>query len=103
MSQPIRRIQQQQPPHPVAPPDPVLNGEIVDGQRAGLAAVSRLQSAAFATWVGMNNACMLSKVADQCFRISPMGEEMYRGLVMAYGSVAVYEVQSLGGHGRGRQ
>jgi hypothetical protein len=60
--------------------------------------VARLQAGAFAASVAMHNATMLSRAADAAFRISPMGEDVYRGILMAYGSVAVNEIQRLGLH-----
>ena len=68
----------------------------MDAERVGVAAVARLQAEAFAASVAMHNASMLSRSADAAFRISPMGEDIYRAILMAYGSVAVAEIQSLG-------
>lgn len=104
MSRSMRRITPpQQQPHPASPPDPVLNREIVDAERDGLGAVARLQAGAFATSVAMNNACLLSRAANAAFKVSPMGEEIYQSVLMAYGSLAVFEIQSLGLRGRGSQ
>ena len=41
---------------------------------------------------------MLSRSADAAFKVSPMGEDTYRAILMAYGSVAVNEIQSLSFH-----
>jgi hypothetical protein len=103
MSKPIRRIPTQQHRPPAAPPDPVLNGEIMGAERDGLATVARLQAGAFAASVAMHNACMLSRAANAAFKVSPMGEEIYQSILMAYGSLAVFEIQSLGLHGKGQR
>ncbi|MGA3124862.1 MAG: hypothetical protein ABSF69_29295 [Polyangiaceae bacterium] len=84
----------------IVQPDPALNAQVAEAERVGIAAVARLQAGAFATSVAIQNAAMLSRSADAAFRVSPMGEEVYRGLLMAYGNVAVNEIQSLGIQGR---
>jgi hypothetical protein len=86
---------------PVAP-DPHLNAQVADAERVGIAAVARLQAGAFATSVAMQNACMLSRAANAAFKVSPMGEEIYQSILMAYGSLAVMEIQGLGMQNRRR-
>lgn len=76
--------------------DDRLNAEIADAERPGLVAVASTQAAAVASSVAMQNACMLSRAADAAFKVSPMGEDLYRSILAAYGSVAVTEIQALG-------
>jgi hypothetical protein len=87
---------------PVAQPDPTLNAQVAAAERVGITAVARIQAGAFAASVAMQNATMLSRSADAAFRISPMGEDAYRAILMAYGSFAVNEIQRLGLHEGGR-
>ncbi len=97
MSSLIRRT----PAQPTEPPDHRLNAQVADAERVGIAAVARLQAGAFATSVAMQNACMLSRAANAAFKVSPMGEEIYQSILMAYGNLAVMEIQGLGLQGRG--
>jgi hypothetical protein len=83
-------------------PDRLLNAQVAEAERIGLAAVARIQAGAFAASVAMQNATMLSRSADAAFRISPMGEDIYRAILMAYGSFATNEIQRLGFHDGGR-
>lgn len=89
-------------PQPVVRPDEVLNAQVVDAERVGIAAVARIQAGAFVTSVAMQNATMLSRAANAAFRVSPMGEDIYQAILMAYGSLAVTEIQGLGMQDRGR-
>jgi len=89
MSHIVRRT-----PH-AAQPDLLLNMQVATAERVGIAAVARIQSGAFATSVAMQNACMLSRAANAAFRVSPMGEDIYQAILMAYGSLAVTEIQRL--------
>lgn len=88
--------------HPVPAPDQRLNGQVLDAERVGVAAVARIQAGAFATSVAMQNACMLSRAANAAFKVSPMGEEVYQAIFTAFGSLAVTEIQSLSFQDRGR-
>jgi len=97
MSNLIRRT-----PKPVTAPDRALSAQVADAERVGIAAVARIQAGAFATSVAMQNACMLSRAANAAFRVSPMGEDIYQAILMAYGSLAVSEIQALGLQDRGR-
>lgn len=97
MSSLVRRSTQQ-----VLQPDPLLNAQVMDAERVGVAAVARLQAGAFATSVALQNATMLSRAANAAFKVSPMGEDIYQSILMAYGSLAVTEIQALGMQGRGR-
>jgi hypothetical protein len=98
MSNLIRRT-----PQPVAPPaDARLNAQVTDAERVGIVAVARIQAGAFATSVAMQNATMLSRAANAAFKVSPMGEDIYQSILMAYGSLAVTEIQSLSFQDRGR-
>jgi hypothetical protein len=85
-----------------AQPDQTLNAEVAQAERPGIRAVVKVQAAAFVASTAMQNANMLSRSADVAFRISPMGEDIYRAILMAYGSVAVAEIQALGLQDRGR-
>jgi hypothetical protein len=87
---------------PVAQPDPTLNAQVAAAERVGIAAVARIQAGAFAASVAMQNATMLSRSADAAFRVSPMGEDLYRGILMAYGAFATNEIQRLGFHDGGQ-
>jgi hypothetical protein len=89
-------------PAPIVQADPVLNVQVLDAERGGITAVARIQAGAFATSVAMQNATMLSRAANAAFKISPMGEDMYQAILMAYGTLAVTEIQSLGMHAGGR-
>ncbi len=97
MSALVRRTRQ-----PVAAPDQLLNAQVADAEHVGIAAVARIQAGAFVTSVAMQNATMLSKAANDAFRVSPMGENVYQAILTAYGSLAVTEIQGLGMQGRGR-
>jgi hypothetical protein len=98
MSNLVRR----QTTHPAPAPDQFLNAQVADAERVGIAAVARLQAGAFATSVAMQNATMLSRAANAAFKVSPMGEEVYQAIFMAYGSLAIAEIQALGLQNRGR-
>ena len=80
---------------PAPAPDPRLNSQVAEAERVGIAAVARIQAGAFATSVAMQNACMLSRAANAAFKVSPMGEDIYQSILMAYGTLAVTEIQSL--------
>lgn len=81
--------------HPAVSPDPRLNAQVLAAERTGVTAVARLQAGAFATSVAMQNACMLSRAANAAFKVSPMGEEIYQAILMAYGTLAITEIQGL--------
>jgi hypothetical protein len=87
---------------PSAQPDPTLNAQVAEAERVGIAAVARLQAGAFATSVALQNATMLSRAANEAFKVSPMGEPVYQAIFAAYGSLAVAEIQALGLQNRGR-
>ena len=89
-------------PTPAAQPDPTLNSQVAEAEGVGIAAVARIQAGAFATSVAMQNATMLSRAANAAFRVSPMGEDIYQAILMAYGTLAVSEIQALSFQGRGR-
>ena len=97
MSNLVRRSTSQ-----VVPPDPLLNAQVMAAERVGIAAVARLQAGAFATSVAMQNACMLSRAANAAFKVSPMGEDIYQSILMAYGTLATTEIQALSMRDRGR-
>jgi hypothetical protein len=89
-------------PTPVVQPNPLLNAQVADAEDPGIVAVARIQAGAFATSVAMQNATMLSRAANAAFKISPMGEDIYQSILMAYGTLAVSEIQSLSLRDRGR-
>jgi hypothetical protein len=97
MSNLVRRT-----PQAVVQPDQLLNAQVVDAERVGIAAVARLQAGAFATSVAMQNATMLSRAANAAFKVSPMGEDIYQSILMAYGNLAVTEIQGLSFRGQGQ-
>jgi hypothetical protein len=87
-------------PQTAVPPDQDLNAQVADAERVGIVAVARLHAGAFASSVAMQNAVMLSRSANAAFRVSPMGEDLYQSILMAYGTLAVTEIQSLSFRGR---
>jgi hypothetical protein len=97
MSSLVRRTSTPQP----VQPDQLLNAQVMAAERVGIAAVARIQAGAFATSVAMQNATMLSRAANAAFKVSPMGEDIYQSILMAYGTLAVSEIQALGMRDRG--
>ena len=87
-------------PIPAQAPDSGPNAEVAAAERVGIAAVARVQAGAFVTSVAMQNATMLSRAANAAFKVSPMGEDVYQAIFMAYGTLAISEIQSLSFHGR---
>lgn len=87
----VRR--QQQAAAPI--PDQALSAQVADAERVGIASVARLQAGAYVTSVALQNATMLSRAANAAFKVSPMGEEVYQAVFMAYGTLAINEIQSL--------
>jgi hypothetical protein len=88
------------PAQPVQP-DHLLNAQVANAERVGVAAVARIQAGAFATSVALQNAAMLSRAANAAFKVSPMGEDIYQSILMAYGTLAVTEIQALSLQDRG--
>jgi hypothetical protein len=91
------------PSQPVAPTDPALNAQIADAERPGLVAAARINAAGFAASVGAHNALRLSQLVDLATKVSPAGDLVYREILMAYGTVAVGELQRLGFHEGGQR
>lgn len=87
---------------PAPQPDRLLNTQVAEAERVGIAAVARIQAGAFATSVAMQNATMLSRAANAAFKVSPMGEDIYQAILMAFGTLAVTEIQALSLQDRGR-
>lgn len=83
--------------------DERLNAEIADAERPGLNATARLHAGGFASSVAMANALALSRAADAAFRASPMGEEIYRSILLAYGAFATNEITRLAFHDGGQR
>jgi hypothetical protein len=86
---------------PAAAPDQLLSAQVADAERVGVASVARLQAGAYVTSVALQNATMLSRAANAAFKVSPMGEEVYQAIFMAYGTLAISEIQGLSIRGRG--
>jgi hypothetical protein len=87
-------------PQPAVHPDQRLSADIAEAERPGIVAAARINAGAFATSVALHNAAMLSRTADAAFKISPMGEDTYRSILMAYGDFATTEIRRLSFHGR---
>ena len=45
--------------------------------------------------MALQNATMLSRAANAAFKVSPMGEDVYQAIFMAYGTLAINEIQGL--------
>jgi hypothetical protein len=95
MSSLVRRSTQ------VVQPDPFLNAEIAERERRNLGALAGVQGVGLVASVAMHGASALSHSADVAFRHSPMGEDTYRAILDAYGSVVVAEIHALGIQNRG--
>lgn len=93
MSSLIRR--QRQEAEMLASRDRSLEAALARAQRPALIATTRLQAGAIAASVGIQGVCMVSQAADAAFRISPLAENEYRGIVAAYGNFARGEVERL--------
>ena len=78
-----------------AVPDQRLNAQVADAEHVGIASVARLQAGAYVTSVALQNATMLSRAANAAFKVSPMGEDVYQAIFMAYGTLAINEIQGL--------
>jgi hypothetical protein len=83
--------------------DQRLNAEIADAERPGLTAAARIHAGAFATSVAMHHAVVLSRAADSAFRASPMSEDLYRSILLAYGTFATSEITRLAFHDGGQR
>jgi hypothetical protein len=79
-------------------PNETLGQQIAQAQTPGLVAAAHLQAAAFATHVAIQQSAMLSMAVNRAFEQSPAGEQVYNAIFLAYGSVAVSEIQRLGVH-----
>jgi hypothetical protein len=100
-SRELVRVQPNQ-PATVASSDRDLNREIAKAQRAGIVAAARINSGAFATSVAIHHAAVLSQATDTAFRISPMGENVYRTIFTAFGNFAANEINLLAFHEGGQ-
>lgn len=87
----------------VAQPDPILNAQLTEAQRQNLVATARVQGSVVVASTAMQGAVTVSHAADVAFKISPMGEDAYRSIVMAYGNFVVGEIQRLGLHSGGQR
>ena len=86
----------------VVRPDQILNAQVADAERPGIMAAARIHGGAFATSTAIHHAAMLSRAADAAFKVSPMGEDVYRGILMAYGNFAANEIVRLSLHSGGQ-
>lgn len=93
MSSLIRRSSQ----HPAE----LLDAQIAQARVPGMVAATRVQGGILAASAAMHGALTLSHAADEAFKLSPMGESVYRSIVLAYGAFAVGEIQRLGMYGGG--
>ena len=102
MSSLIRRIPQ--PVQAIEPvqPDRLLAAQVAEARRPGITAAARIQTGAFAASVAIQDATLLSRAVDTAFRVSPMGEEVYRSIFAAFGNFVASEIQGLGLHDGGR-
>jgi hypothetical protein len=87
---------------PVIRPDQILNAQIAEAERPGIIAAARIHSGAFATSTAIHHAVVLSRAADAAFKASPMSEDLYRSLLMAYGNFASNEIIRLSLHAGGQ-
>lgn len=78
-----------------------LSSCVADAEVPSYVGAARVHGGAFVASSAMLHALMLSRTADAAFRISPMGEDIYRSILMAYGAFATAEIQRLGLHGEG--
>jgi hypothetical protein len=75
--------------------DQRLNDQVRNAERPGLVGAVHVHGGAFVASVAMHHAIMLSRTADAAFRVSPLGEDTYRSILMAFGTLAVNEIQGL--------
>lgn len=87
---------------PIVRPDQILSAQVAEAERPGIITAARIHGGAFATSTAIHHAAMLSRAADAAFKTSPMGEDIYRGLLMAYGNFAANEIVRLSLHGGGQ-
>jgi hypothetical protein len=74
------------------------DAELTKARLDGAVGTTRIQGGFVAASAAMHGAMSLSHAADMAFKVSPMGEDVYRSIVMAYGVFAVSEIQRLGLH-----
>ncbi len=78
--------------------DELADVELAKARLDGAVGTTRIQGGFVAASAAMHGAMSLSYAADVAFKLSPMGEDVYRSIVMAYGMFAVSEIQRLGLH-----
>lgn len=81
--------------------DDLTEAELAKARLSGAVGLARIQGGFVAASAAMHGAMTLSHAADTAFKISPMGEDVYRSIVLAYGAFAVGEIQRLGMYGGG--
>lgn len=84
---------------PLAQLETLAEVELRKAQLAGAVGTTRIQGGFVAASAAMQGAMSLSQAADVAFKVSPMGEDVYRSVVMAYGMFAVSEIHRLGLYG----
>jgi len=99
----MSNLTRRQPTTIVAQPDPILNAELVATHRQNLVATTRVQGGQLVASAAMQGAITVSHAADVAFKISPLGEDVYRSIVMAYGNFVVSEIQRLGLYSGGQR
>jgi hypothetical protein len=77
-------------------PDPLLNALVARNELVGIDAMSGIQIGGVVSTVGLQGVVGLSQAVDAAFRVSPMGEDHYRAILAAYGTLVVSEIQALG-------
>ncbi|HTW43110.1 MAG TPA: hypothetical protein VMD79_12415 [Solirubrobacteraceae bacterium] len=84
----IRRTQ-------VVQPGPAVPTELALAQLPGMRAAAAIHAGAFASSAAMHHAASISRAADAAFKTSPMGEDVYRAVVLAFGDLATMEIRAL--------
>jgi hypothetical protein len=83
--------------------DPILSAQLAEAQRQNLVSATRVHGGLVVASAAMQGAVTLSHAADVAFKTSPMGEDVYRSIVMAYGNFVVGEIHRLGIYGGGQR
>lgn len=80
---------------PAVSGDHLLTAQVATAERVGVSSVARLQAGAYVTSVALQNATLLSRAANAAFKVSPMGEDVYQSIFLAFGTLAINEIQAL--------
>lgn len=87
----------------IVQPDAILNAQLAEAERQTFVSTVRVQGGLVVASAGMQGAVTLSHAADVAFKLSPMSEDTYRAIVMAYGNFVVGELQRLGLYSGGQR